>query len=136
MVLPWRRWAGGLRDVVNAPRFFPRPGSAAVEPSAVERRHWEPVTQALDINTADGFKWTGENGTVQSYQHHQTEQYVHIDGPTGQFYDHDKNPISREAALDHALPADHSHALPQEHGNDLSRSYGTGDRDISQGLSL
>ena len=131
------KYVAELSDSVHErPHLTPEQHIAALEPSALDRRQWDPVTQAVDINTVDGFKWTGENGTVQSYQYRQTEQYVHIDGPTGQFYDRDKNPISRETALDHALPTGHSHALPQEHGNDLSRSSSMGDRDISQGLSL
>ena len=60
--------------------------------------------QAVPVEVADSFQWTGSNGTVQSYRHESTLQYLHVDGPTGQFYDREKNPLSREAALDRALP--------------------------------
>jgi hypothetical protein len=110
-------------SVRKHPDFTPEQHIAALQPTEVDRQQWEPLTNALNLETADRFHWVGENGTVQSYKHLGTGKYLHIDGNTGQFYDRDKNPISREAAIEHALPTGHSQAVSQEL------------RDISQGLS-
>jgi ATP-dependent exoDNAse (exonuclease V) alpha subunit len=75
-----------------------------MQPTPAERQHWEPLIQAVPLEVADAFTWTGANGTVQSYQHESTLNYLHIDGPSGQFYDRDKNAISPEVALGRALP--------------------------------
>ena len=75
-----------------------------MQPSPAERQQWEPLIKAVSMEVADSFSWSGTNGTVQSYRHETTHHYLHIDGASGQFYDRDKNPISREAALDRALP--------------------------------
>jgi hypothetical protein len=102
-----------------------------------DRQQWEPLTNAVNLDTADRFHWIGENGTVQSYKHSGTGKYLHVDGDSGRFYDRDKNPISRETALDHALPTGHSQALPQAlDGQDHVGSGGTRVIDISQGHSL
>jgi hypothetical protein len=111
-------------SVRKHPDFTPEQHIAALQPSEVDRHQWEPLTNALNLETADRFHWIGENGTVQSYKHSGTGKYLHIDRDTGQFYDRDKNPISREAALEHALPTGRSQVLTQEL------------RDISQGHSL
>jgi hypothetical protein len=83
------------------------------------------LVQAVPLEVADAFTWTGANGTVQSYQHESTQNYLHIDGPSGQFYDRDKNAISPEVALDRALP--------ESFGNQLSR---TEDPSISHAAAL
>jgi hypothetical protein len=119
------------------PDFTPEQHMAAFQPTGTDRQQWEPLTHVANIDTADRFHWVGENGTVQSYQHSGTGKYLHIDGDTGRFYDRDKNLISREAALDHALPTGHNQALLQElHGRDHARSQSTPDSDIRQGHSL
>ena len=45
---------------------------------------------------------------MQTYQHGETHRHIHIDGPSGQFYDQQKNPITQEAALDRAMGAGNS----------------------------
>jgi conjugative relaxase-like TrwC/TraI family protein len=102
------------QSVARHPEYTPEQRIEQMQPSAAERQQWEPLVQAVPLEVADAFAWTGANGTVQSYQHESTQQYLHLDGPTGQFYDRDKNPVSREAALDRALPQEtlQQRALP------------------------
>ncbi len=53
----------------------------------------------MGLRTA--YDWKRETGEIQSYQHNQTNGWLHID-PQGQFYDRQAQPISREVALDYA----------------------------------
>lgn len=124
-------------SVRKHPDFTPEQHIASLQPTEGDRQHWEPLTNAVNLDTADRFHWIGENGTVQTYRHSGTGKYLHIDADTGRFYDRDKNPISCEAALDHALPTGHSQALRQGlDGQDHVRSGSTRVIDISQGHSL
>ncbi len=66
-------------------------------------RHYAPLNRELHAEDARQFGWVAEAGTVQSYQHQDTHRHIHIDGPSGQFYDQQKNPITRHAALNRAL---------------------------------
>jgi hypothetical protein len=113
------------QSVLNRPEHTAEQRIEQMQPTPAERQHWEPLIQAVPLEVADSFAWTGANGTVQSYQHESTQNYLHIDGPSGQFYDRDKNAISPQVALDRALPA--------EFGNQLSR---TGDPSISHAAEL
>jgi conjugative relaxase-like TrwC/TraI family protein len=97
------------QSVSTKPDLTPEQRIDQMQPTQQERQHWEPILNAVPLEVADQFQRTGNNGTVQSYQHEDTQKYLHIDGPTGQFYDRDKSPIGREAALDHALPPEMSH---------------------------
>ncbi len=47
---------------------------------------------------------------MQTYQHSSTHRHIHIDGPSGQFFDQEKNPITQEAALDRAMGVGSHHA--------------------------
>jgi fido (protein-threonine AMPylation protein) len=101
------------------------PLNRSLQRSPDEQRHWEPLEKALPIDQSREFQWTGQNGTVQSYRHMDTGNYLHIDGPTGQFYDRDKNPITREAALDHAFPKGHEHSQGHDQGEaDSGQGFG------------
>jgi hypothetical protein len=80
-------------------------------PRGGEDRKISMLENALPPELARQFQWTGENGTVQSYRHIATGNYLHIDAPTGQFYDRDKNPITREAALERVFPTQHEHGV-------------------------
>lgn len=93
-----------VQSVTRHPEYSAEQHAALMQPTPADRARWEPLMQAVPVEVADSFQWTGSNGTVQSYRHESTLQYLHVDGPTGQFYDRDKNPLSREAALDRALP--------------------------------
>jgi hypothetical protein len=101
------------QSVLKHPDYTAEQRIEQMQPTPAERQHWEPLVQAVPLEVADAFTWTGANGTVQSYQHESTQNYLHIDGPSGQFYDRDKNAISPEVALDRALP--------ESFGNQLSR---------------
>ena len=66
----------------------------------IENRHYAPIEAALP-NGASGYDWKRETGDIQSYQHNQTEGWLHIDHQS-QFYDREAQPITRENALEHA----------------------------------
>ena len=63
----------------------------------IEHRHNAPIQAALPKEAAD-YEWRRETGEVQSYQHNQAGNWLHIDGQ-GQFYDRQAQQITREAAL-------------------------------------
>lgn len=73
-------------------------------------RHYAPMNRELHADDARQFGWVAENGTVQSYQHTDSHRHIHIDGPSGQFYDQQKNPITQQAALDRAMGPGNHHA--------------------------
>ncbi|MGI4827395.1 MAG: ATP-dependent DNA helicase [Janthinobacterium lividum] len=77
---------------------------------ADHQRHYAPLNNELHPEDAHNFGWRAENGTIQSYQHAGTQRHIHIDGPSGQFYDQQKNPVTQCAALDHAIGAGKHHA--------------------------
>jgi hypothetical protein len=79
---------------------------------AEHERHYTPLNRQLHPEDAKQFGWRAENGTVQTYQHGETHRHIHIDGPSGQFYDQQQNPIRQEAALDHAMGPGNHHADP------------------------
>jgi ATP-dependent exoDNAse (exonuclease V) alpha subunit len=62
-------------------------------------RHWTPLNEAVTPQEAKQFTWKKETGSIQNYQNVETGQYIHIDGRDGQFYDHDREPISAKRAL-------------------------------------
>ena len=71
----------------------------------VDARHYAPIEAALPKET-EGYEWKRETGEIESYKHDQTGGWLHID-PQSNFYDREAQPITREAALEHAehLPA-------------------------------
>jgi hypothetical protein len=77
-------------------------------------RHWAPLNHAVTASEGSQFGWKAETGTIQSYQHLDTQRGLHIDGPTGQFYRQDGNPITAKEALDHAMPEGESHSHSQD----------------------
>ena len=82
-------------------------GEAHEEPAQTEALepdpHYAPLLAALAPQDAADFDWIAQTGTIQTYEHRQTFRYIHIDGPSGLFYDQTRTPISRAAALKHAL---------------------------------
>ena len=92
-----------------------------MQPSPTERQQWEPLIRAVPLEVADSFTWTGSNGTVQSYQQESTQDYLHIDGQSGQFYDRDKNAISPTLALDRALPDEFRHQIQRSEEPSISQ---------------
>jgi conjugative relaxase-like TrwC/TraI family protein len=121
-----------VQSVTRHPEYSAEQHAALMQPTPADRARWEPLMQAVPVEVADSFQWTGSNGTVQSYRHESTLQYLHVDGPTGQFYDRDKNPLSREAALDRALPQEslQQGAPPQ------GFEQGASSRDADQALAI
>ncbi len=77
---------------------------------AEQERRYAPLKRELHPEDAKQFDWRAENGTVHTYQHGETHRHIHIDGPSGQFYDQQKNPITQQAALDRAMGAGNHHA--------------------------
>ena len=93
-------------DVTNETQNTIRPENSKRERvymPAEHERHYAPLNRELSPADAQQFGWAAENGTVQSYQHNTTKRHIHIDGPTGQFYDQQKNSITKQAALDRAI---------------------------------
>jgi conjugative relaxase-like TrwC/TraI family protein len=106
---------------------------------AEHERHYAPLSNALTSIEADQFGWRTETGTIQSYQHNETQRHIHIDGATGEFYDGERNAISRNEALDHAMPAGHLHSQqdsPTQNSIEPGLSQGQPANDNSQGCGL
>ena len=97
---------------------------------AEHERHYAPLNRELHPADAQHFGWRAETGTVQTYQYADTRNFIHIDGPSGQFYDREKNPITQEAALDRAMGAgnhqaqahsrSHEQRIPSDNGQGFS----------------
>ena len=66
----------------------------------IDHRRNAPIQTALP-NEASDYEWKRETGEVQSYQHTNSGNWLHID-PQGQFYDRQAQPITRETALEQA----------------------------------
>jgi hypothetical protein len=77
-------------------------------------RHWAPLNNAVTASEGSQFGWKAETGTIQSYEHLDTQRGLHIDGPTGQFYGQDGSPITAKEGLDHAMPKGESHSHSQD----------------------
>ncbi len=77
---------------------------------AEHERHYAPLNRLVHAEDARQFGWVAEAGTIQSYQHQGTHRHIHIDGPSGQFYDQKKNPINQHVALDRAMGVGNHHA--------------------------
>ena len=88
-------------------------------PAEIERHH-APIRDALEPEDAAQFRWKGETGAVQTYQHTETGRNIHIAGK-GQFYSQDGKPTAQETALDRAMPAGRAHSQ-----NELENSLGLG----------
>ena len=97
--------------------------------SETELRHHAPLQTALP-NEASGYDWKRETGDIQSYQHNQTNGWLHID-PQGQFYDRQAQAISRDQALDNAHhPTSHSIGN-NDSGQTLTKASAVTDNAIS-----
>ena len=100
---------------------------------AEHERHYAPLNRALHADDAKQFGWAAEYGTVQSYRHTGTHRHIHIDGPSGQFYDQDKNPITQQAALDRAVGTGRHHAPEPARAQEISKQQQV-DQSIGFGL--
>jgi conjugative relaxase-like TrwC/TraI family protein len=105
------------------------------QPEELFQRQRGPIEKALTPQEGQDFTWKRSYGEIQTYEHDRTHGRVHID-PQGQFYDRHAQPITREAALDHALGQHHHHAH-HGNGNDLGSSVSKGrEQDHGKGISL
>jgi len=95
-----------------------------------DQRHYAPLHNALP-NDGAGYEWKRETGDIQSYQHNQTNGWLHID-PQGQFFDRQAQAISRDQALDHAQHGLSHSVADNNPGETLSKSSTA----IDQGISL
>ena len=100
---------------------------------AEHERHYAPLNRELHADDARHFAWRAETGTVQTYQHEGTHRHIHIDGPSGQFFDRQKNPITQETALDQAMGAGNHHATHRNQSQEAAPQRG-GDQSIGFGL--
>jgi conjugative relaxase-like TrwC/TraI family protein len=94
-----------------------------------ERRHNAPIEAAMPHETS-GYEWKHETGEIQSYQHNQTEGWLHID-PQGQFYDRQAQPITREIALEYA-----GHSSAHSVAENAQAQTHDGNKNNDQGISL
>jgi hypothetical protein len=110
------------QSVSKHPEYTPEQRMEQMQPSPTERQQWEPLIRAVPLGVADSFTWTGSNGTVQTYQQESTQNYLHIDGQSGEFYDRDKNAISPTLALDRALPDEFRHQIQRSEEPSISQA--------------
>jgi conjugative relaxase-like TrwC/TraI family protein len=94
-----------------------------------EHRHNAPIEAAMPHETS-GYEWKHETGDIQSYQHNQTEGWLHID-PQGQFHDRQAQPITREVALEYA-----GHSSAHSVAENAQVQTHDGNRNNDQGISL
>ncbi len=73
---------------------------ATISQSEDDKRHWNPLVDALGSEAAASFLWAGEGEDIQSYRSKETNGFLNIDAQ-GNFYDDTAQQISREAALEH-----------------------------------
>lgn len=96
-----------LREIAVSP---PR-AKLVVEPAermptwAEHTMKWSPINNALTPPEVNQFEWRAQTDTIQSYRHIVTGRHIHIDGPSGQFYDQDRSQIAKGDAMAHAMPA-------------------------------
>jgi conjugative relaxase-like TrwC/TraI family protein len=95
----------------------------------VDTRHYAPIEAALPNETA-GYEWKRETGDIESYKHDQTGGWLHID-PQTNFYDREAQPITREAALEHA-----GHTISQTLNESAQLMPSNSDNRNDQGISL
>lgn len=74
-----------------------------IDNSTETRDSWIPLEKALSHAQCKDFMWMGSTGTVQQYKHIDTRRYLLIDAVSGDFYDQEHQPLSREAAMDYVL---------------------------------
>ncbi len=98
----------------------------AIQPTAEERRHWEPLVHSLGLEQAESFAWRRELNDIQSYRSEDPKGWLHIDAH-GQFFDRGANPISRELALEPlGLSVPLSHGFEQKLNNQVVSNTGLG----------
>ena len=85
------------------PEPFEAEAAASDRTEAEADPEYLPLNTALTPAEAADFTFVAQTGTIHTYEHRQTFRYIHIDAPSGLFYDQTRTPISRAAALKRAL---------------------------------
>ena len=83
----------------------------------VDARHYAPIEAALP-NDFTSYEWKRETGDIQSYCHHESHAWLHIDSHAN-FYDRQASPIDREMALK-SPEIIHSNAKQDDQSNGFS----------------
>ena len=132
--LPDDRLIGPMR---NSGRLVEEP-SERIPTWEEHTRHWTPLNNALPPSEAAQFAWKAETGTIQTYHHIETHRNIHIDGATGQFYSQDRMPISKDEALNHAMPSGYVHSRSESASNafEFGSSNSQPSINTSQGFGL
>ena len=86
----------------------------------------DPLNEAVIPQEAQRFAWKQETGFIQSYHHIETGWYIHIDGPDGQFYNRNREPITAKEGLDFAMQTGQQHSHSQNLKVEKSIEYGYG----------
>lgn len=73
--------------------------AAQLEPTAEEKRHWEPLVQSIGLEHTEPFAWRKEHAEIQSYRSDENRGWLHIDSH-GQFFDRNAQPIAAQVALE------------------------------------
>ncbi len=84
------------------PEAEPEPEPEHVELSSSPDPNYAPIIAALGPEAAD-FTWIAQTGTIHTYEHRETFRYIHLDAPSGLFYNQNRTPISADSALKYAL---------------------------------
>ena len=84
---------------MDAPANFFTPA----EPTPTHK-DWSRLEQAVGQDNATDFTFRGESSGIQNYQHDSSGNHVRMDS-AGQFHNAEGQPITREAAIAHALPS-------------------------------
>lgn len=69
---------------------------------APTHKDWDRLEQAVGKENFHEFSFKQDGGGIQSYQNERTGSHVHLDS-SGQLYDQERQPISRDIALSQAL---------------------------------
>jgi len=77
-------------------------------------RHWAPPNNAVTASEGSQFGWKAETGRFSRMSISIHSGGLHIDGPTGEVYRQDGNPITAKEALDHAMPKGEFHSHSQD----------------------
>jgi hypothetical protein len=93
-----------MPETSTIPSLEAQPEEIIGNEEADQLRHWKPLLDTLGEAMAEEFEWKAETDTIQTYEHRLTFRYIHIDGATDCFYNQQCVPISKEAALAHAMP--------------------------------
>ena len=65
-----------------------------------------PLIAALGEGLAHQFFWKAATDTIQTYEHRLSYRHIHLCKETGQFYNQQREPITVDAAILHALVYD------------------------------